>query len=163
VLKDHIVKGVIKLADLTNDRILTSLSGKELKVSRVGNKVWINGIQIGSDAIGATDDQVVYTVKALLSGTSVDDELQTTSLEVVVREASECAPDRPSGTRAKGGTVWLYTSQQDYANNLVAYEAEVDSGKALFNEIAAGTYLIKVEKGDKHNLFYSDVDVHHGV
>src|SRR5690606_24866900 len=28
VLKDHIVKGVIKLADLTNDRMLTSLSGK---------------------------------------------------------------------------------------------------------------------------------------
>src|SRR5690606_19037503 len=113
VLKDHIVKGVIKLADLTNDRMLTSLSGKELKVSRTGKKIWINGVQIGSEEIGATDDQVVYTVKTLLSGTSVDDELQTTSLEVVVWDASAWAPDKPSGAKAASGTVSLYASQED--------------------------------------------------
>ncbi|MFC7525378.1 RagB/SusD family nutrient uptake outer membrane protein [Parapedobacter sp. GCM10030251] len=154
VLKDHIVKGVIKLADLTNERILTSLSGKELKVSRVGQKVWINGVQIGSEVIGATGDQVVYSVKTLLSGTSVDDELQTTSLEVVVWDAAAWSPDKPSGVKATSGTVWLYASQQDYANSVVAYEAEIDTGKAIFEDIKAGTYYIEVEYGDKYNIFY---------
>ena len=162
VLKDHIVKGVIKLADLTNERILTSLSGKELKVSRVGEKIWINGIQIGSDAIGATDDQVVYTVKTLLSGTSVDDELQTTSLEVMVWDATAWSPDQPSGEKATTGTVWLYASQQDYANNVVAYEADIDSGRAVFEDIAAGTYYIEVEYGDKYNIFYEEAEVRDG-
>ncbi|PPL01833.1 RagB/SusD family nutrient uptake outer membrane protein [Parapedobacter indicus] len=162
VLKDHIVKGVIKLADLTNDRMLTSLSGKELKVSRVGKKIWINGVQIGSDEIGATDDQVVYTVKTLLSGTSVDDELQTTSLEVVVWDATAWTPEKPKGVRAESGTVWLYASQEDYANSVVAYEAAIDTGKAIFEDIKAGTYYVEVEYGDKYNIFYEGEEAQDG-
>src|SRR5690606_38555683 len=163
VLKDHIVKGVIKLADLTNERILTSLSGKELKVSRVGTKIWINGVQIGSEVTEATGDQVVYSVKTLLSGTSVDDELQTTSLEVVVWDATAWTPDQPSGVKAESGTVWLYASQDDYANGVdAASEAEIDTGKAIFNDIQAGTYYIKVEYGDKGNIFY-DTDEGYGM
>lgn len=51
VLRDHIVKGVFKLADLTDGKILTGLSGKQLKVSRSADTIWINGVQIGGKEI----------------------------------------------------------------------------------------------------------------
>src|SRR5690606_29002729 len=125
--------------------LLTSLSGKELKVSRVANKIWINGIQIGSDEIGATADQVVYTVKELLSGTSVDDELQTTSLEVVVWNGAAWTPELEKGVLAAGAEVGLYRSQADYANGIVAYETETDTeGKAVFSDIDPDEYFIVV-------------------
>jgi len=162
VLKDHIVKGVLKLADLTNGRVLISLSGKELKISRIGDTIWINGVQIGSDEMGATVDQVVYTVKTLLSGTSVDDELQTTSLEVTVWDATAWAPGQPSGVEAMSGTVWLYASQQDYANGVAAYEATIDTGKALFEDIEPGLYGIVVESGDKGSIFYQTTEPQEG-
>lgn len=158
VIKDHIVKGVIKLKDLTNDRILISLSGKELKVSRVGNKIWINGIQIGSEEIGATEDQVVYTVKELLSNTTVEDELQTTSLEVVVWDASAWTPEAEKGTLASGATVKLYKSQADFTQGISVYDAETDDeGKAIFADISPETYFVGVEYGDKSNVFYGEL------
>lgn len=158
VLKDHIVKGVLTLDDLTDGRILISLSGKELKASRIGNKIWLNGIQIGSEVAKATEGRVVYSVKALLSGTTVEDELQTTSLEVSVWDATAWGPGNPRGVPAESGTVWLYATQEDYANDVAAYEQVIENGKAVFSDIRPGRYYIKAEYGDKGNIFYQSRD-----
>ena len=70
VLRDHIVKGVHKLADLTDGKILTGLNGKKLRISRTGDNLWINNIAIGGKEIVSNTNQVVYVVKASLENTS---------------------------------------------------------------------------------------------
>ena len=70
-MRHHIIKGIYKLIDLTDGKILTGLSGKQLKVTRIGNDIWINGVRIGGKEILSTNNEVVYTVNANFSGTSI--------------------------------------------------------------------------------------------
>lgn len=155
ILRDHIVKGVFKLSDLTDGKVVTGLSGKQLKVSRSGNLIWINGVQIGGREIVNTDNEVVYTVKSVLTATTVTDELQSTSIEVSVWDATQwVAVTKPKGAALAGATVVLYRTQQNYADSVEAYSAVSDgNGKALFKSINPGTYYIKVVSGAKSNIF----------
>ena len=70
IMRHQIIKGIYKLIDLTDGKILTGLSGKQLKVTRTGNNIWINGIRIGGKEILSTNNEVVYTVNSNFSGTS---------------------------------------------------------------------------------------------
>jgi hypothetical protein len=155
VMRDHIVRGIFKLADLTDGRVLTGLSGKQLKVSRSGDVIWINGVQIGGKEIVNTNNEVVYTVKSVLTATTVTDDLQSTSIEVTVWDATQwAATTKPKGAVLAGATVVLYHTQQNYADSVEAFSAVSDaSGKALFKSITPGTYYIKVMSGAKSNIF----------
>lgn len=154
VLRDHIVKGVFKLTDLTDGKVLTGLSGKQLKVSRSADTIWINGVQVGGKEILNTNNEVVYTVKSTLTATTVTDELQSTSIEVTVWDGTLWASTKPKGEVLAGATVTLYRTQQNYADSLAAYSTTSDaSGKALFKSITPGTYYIKVAAGAKSNIF----------
>ncbi|WP_256009903.1 fasciclin domain-containing protein [Desertivirga xinjiangensis] len=70
VIRDHVVKGVYKLADLTDGKMLTGLNGKQLRISRIGDNLWINNIAIGGKEIVSNTNQVVYVVKVSLENTS---------------------------------------------------------------------------------------------
>ncbi|MBB5436657.1 hypothetical protein HDC92_000321 [Pedobacter sp. AK017] len=154
VLRDHIVKGVFKLSDLTDGKLLTGLSGKQLKVSRSADTIWINGVQIGGKEILNTNNEVVYTVKSVLTATSVTDQLQSTSIEVTVWDGTLWTTAKPTGAVLAGATVTLYRTQQNYADSVAAYTAISDAaGKALFKSITAGTYYIKASSGAKSNIF----------
>lgn len=154
VLRDHIVKGVFKLADLTDGKILTGLSGKQLKVSRSADTIWINGVQIGGKEIVNTNNEVVYTVKSVLTATSVTDQLQSTSIEVTVWDGTLWTAAKPKGEVLAGASVTLYHTQQNYADSVAAYSVTSDAtGKALFKSITPGTYYIKVSSGAKSNIF----------
>ncbi|WP_316812459.1 fasciclin domain-containing protein [Pedobacter heparinus] len=154
VLRDHIVKGVFKLADLTDGKILTGLSGKQLKVSRSADTIWINGVQIGGKEILNTNNEVVYTVKSVLTATAVTDQLQSTSIEIKVWDGTLWTTAKPKGEVLAGATVSLYRTQQNYADSVTAYSSTSDaSGKALFKSITPGTYYVKVSSGVKSNIF----------
>lgn len=154
VLRDHIVKGVFKLADLTNGRVLTGLSGKQLKVSRSADTIWINGVQIGGKEIVNTNNEVVYTVKSALTATTITDDLQSTSLEVTVWDASRWSTTNVKGEVSFGSEVWLFKSQKDYADSVSAYHGITNTqGKVVFKSITPGTYYLKVSTGDKSNIF----------
>src|SRR5690606_13881102 len=89
-LKDHIVKGVFKPADLTNEMTLTSISGKSLKITKNGNQIWINGVEVSSDAVVSDDKQTIFIVKKPLSNTTVSDPPSVTgSIEVTVWDATK--------------------------------------------------------------------------
>lgn len=154
VLRDHIVKGVFKVADLSNGKILTSLSGKQLKVSKSADTIWINGVQIGGKQIVNTNNEVVYTVKTVLTGTKPTDDLQSTSLEITVWDATLWSSTKPKGEVIANATVLLYRTQQNYADSISAYQAVSDAtGKVIFKSLPVGTYYIKVSAGAKSNIF----------
>ncbi|MHA4894169.1 fasciclin domain-containing protein [Pedobacter sp. PWIIR3] len=71
VLKDHIVKGVLKPEDLVDGKTLVSLSGKNLKVTREGSVIKINGVTLTTVAADGT--QSVFTVGVVLSSTETVD------------------------------------------------------------------------------------------
>jgi hypothetical protein len=154
VLRDHIVKGVFKLADLTNGRVFTGLSGKQLKVSRSADTIWINGVRIGGKEIVNTNNEVVYTVKSALTATAVTDELQSTSLEITVWDSTRWSTANVKGEVSFGSEVWLFKSQKDYADSISAYHGVTNAqGKVIFKSITPGTYYLKVSAGDRGNIF----------
>ena len=153
-LKDQIVKGIFNLADLTNGRILTALSGKQLKITRLADTIWINGVKISKQIVG-TNNEVVFAIKTALSGTSTGDELQTTTLEITVWDGSKWTAAAPKGVAAAGATVKLYRTQQNYADDSpAAYQALSNAaGIATFKSITPGAYYIYVSLDDKSNIF----------
>ncbi|SKB84770.1 Uncaracterized surface protein containing fasciclin (FAS1) repeats [Parapedobacter luteus] len=163
VLMDHLVKGVFDLSDLTDGKTLTSLSGKTLRVTQIGERVWINGVPVSGE-IAPDGRQIIYTVKKPLTGTTVDDALQTTTLEITVWDAMEWSLDRPKGVIAAGARVFLYASQTDYANSVPAYNAVTDtSGKAIFANITPGRYFIEASKDDRSNIFAESAQPENGL
>ncbi len=153
-LRDHIVKGVFNFADLTNGRMLTGLNGNQLKVTRVADTVWINGIRIGGKQIMSSGNEAVYAVKSILTGTAVNDEPQSTSLEITVWDATQWSAAKPKGDLAIDAWVSLYLSQKDYADSIPAIEGRTDiNGKIIFKKVSAGVYYIKVTHGSKSNIF----------
>src|SRR5690606_22252686 len=118
--------------------------GKQLKITRSADTVWINGIRIGGKEIVSTENETVYTVKSSLSATNPTDDLQSTSLEITVWDASKWSTAEPKG-RPATALVTLFRSQLDYANNSPAYPSIATvQGKAVFRHITAGTYYIAV-------------------
>ena len=71
VLKDHIVKGILKPEDLVDGKNLVSLSGKSLKVTREGNLIKINGVTLTT--VGSDGQHSAYTVSVVLSSTETAD------------------------------------------------------------------------------------------
>jgi hypothetical protein len=152
-LRDHIIKGVFNFADLTNGKILTGLNGNQLKVTRLADTVWINGIRIGGQQIVSSSNEAVYAVKSMLTGTKVNDEPQSTSLEVTIWDATLWSTTKPKGGVAIDAWVTLYNSQKDYADSIPAQEGRTDvNGKVIFKTVSPGVYYIKVTQGSKSNI-----------
>lgn len=65
IVKYHIVKGIYKLSDLTDGKILENMAGKELIVNRSldGRSIFINGIPISGNAVLTNNNAFVYVVK----------------------------------------------------------------------------------------------------
>ncbi|MEQ7800632.1 RagB/SusD family nutrient uptake outer membrane protein [Pedobacter sp. ASV1-7] len=153
-LRDHIVKGVFNFSDLTNGKILTGLNGNQLKVTRSADTVWINGIRIGGHQIVSSGNEAVYAVKSILTGTNVNDEPESTSLEVTVWDATMWSAAKSKGEAASDALVTLYNSQKDYADSIPAQEGRTDvNGKVIFKTVSPGIYYIKVTQGTKSNIF----------
>jgi len=164
ILKDHIVKGILKFADLTNNKILTALSGKQLKVTRIGDDLWINGVYVGGIEIATTDNQVVYATKMSLTGTVIEDVASPTTLQVTVYDATKWTVDKPKGEVAASADVILYHSREDYAIDKIAYQAQTNTdGIATFTDIPAGTYYIEVSQGDNSNILSESLEPINGV
>ncbi|WP_177181226.1 hypothetical protein [Parapedobacter koreensis] len=100
-------------------------------MTKTGNKIWINGVPISGE-IAPDGRQVIYTVKKPLTGTTVDDALQTTTIEVTVWDAMGWEPNHPKGTAVAQAQVFLYASQTDYTNNTPAYDHGNHCGWVLF-------------------------------
>lgn len=164
VVKDHVVKGVLKFADLTNDKILTALSGKQLKITRVKDSLWVNGTYVGGVELAATDNQVVYATKQSLTGTTVNDVATPTTFQITVYDATQWTVDKPKGVLAPAVDVVLYRSREDYATDKPAHQAKTsDNGVATFINIPAGTYYIEVSKDDKSNILSESMEPIDGV
>lgn len=65
-LNNHVVEGVYRSTDLFDGQILTSLSGKELKVNVNSNGVFVNGAQVTTADLETTNG-VVHIVNRVLS------------------------------------------------------------------------------------------------
>jgi len=71
VLKDHIIRGVLALADLTNGKTFTSITGKQYKILRSGDTVRINGVLLNIASTGT--NEMIYTVNKILTNSKVTD------------------------------------------------------------------------------------------
>lgn len=164
-LKDHIVKGIYKPADLTDGKVMSSLSGKNLKITRSGDSIWVNGVFISGAGITSGSKEAVYVVQKPLSNTTIDDEPAVTgSIEITVWNALLWVPDKPSGAAAADADVVLYRSQQDYADSQPAYQGKTNAdGKVIFQNVPAGTYYIEVSKDNISNIFYKSNQPQDGV
>lgn len=155
-LRDHIVKGVYKLADLADGTVLITLSGKSLKIKKEGELTWINGIKMNEGVLSADGKQTIFVVDELLTNTEVTDEPAALGgIEVTVWDATEWSPENSMGKVAPGAHVAIYRTQADYANDNPLFEEESDTqGKVIFNDVEPGIYYIVATKGDMSNIFY---------
>ncbi|TCK83193.1 RagB/SusD family nutrient uptake outer membrane protein [Albibacterium bauzanense] len=157
-LRDHIVKGVYKLADLADGTVLITLSGKSLKIKKEGDQTWINGVKMNEGTVSADGKQTIFVVNEPLTGTEVTDEPAAPSgIEVTVWDATEWSPENSMGKVASGAQVAIYRTQLDYANDNPLFEEESDAqGKVTFNNVEPGIYYIVATKGDMSNIFYKN-------
>lgn len=156
-LKDHIVKGVLDFSDLTDGTTLVSLSGKTYKITKIDDKVWINGVLILPKEILSSAKETVFAVKSLLSNTETTDEPtpEATSIEITVWDASQWSLENPKGVLSAGADVVLYRSHEDYTNSNPAYplKATGEDGKVVFADVEPGTYYIEISMDNLSNIF----------
>lgn len=156
-LRDHIIKGVLKLSDLTDGTILVSLSGKTYKITKIGDQIWINGVLILPKEVLSSTRETVFAVRSLLSNTEPTDEPTSTtaSIEITVWDASKWSPENPKGVLSAGADVVLYRSHEDYTNSNPAYQlkATEENGKVVFTNVEPGTYYVEVSKDNLSNIF----------
>lgn len=146
LLKDYIVKGLLKAADLTANKTLTTLSGKTLTVTVSGSTVQVNGMTINTSSAFTGDGFIIYSAAKLLNAAA--------TLSFTVWDATQWSASQPKGALAAGATVTLYNSQTDYALNKVVYTTQTNSnGVATFNGIKAGNYYVVASKGAINNVF----------
>ncbi|WP_214229171.1 fasciclin domain-containing protein [Pedobacter sp. B4-66] len=163
MVKDHIIKGSFNHYELYNKRIFTTLSGKELKISRSADTIWINGVQVGGKQIVYNDNEAVHTMKSSLTPTTTKDELHTTTIEVTVWDGTKWSIASPKGEVISGATVNLYATQHDYTDGAIAYSSKTNaSGKATLKRLASGRYYIEAFYGNKTNTFRSSAEPYSG-
>jgi hypothetical protein len=140
VIKDHIVKGLFKAADLTDGKQLTTLNGKILTVKVVDGKIYVNNVLITMED-GKAGEQVVHTVAQMLSTIPG-------AIDVTVYDATLWSENNRNGQLTASATVNLYLSNAESP----AFTAMTDnSGMAHFTGLPAATYYVVVKKGDLSN------------
>ena len=72
-LKDHLVKGVLKFQDLSNGKVLTTLSGKQLKITIDSGLFYINGVMVNREEIALGTREAIYAVRKRLCQTNISD------------------------------------------------------------------------------------------
>jgi uncharacterized surface protein with fasciclin (FAS1) repeats len=145
-IKDHIVKGVIKKADLIHGKKFTSLSGKELVITVEGDKIKINEALIGNIKEDALQ-HIIYTINDVLSK-------KPTTAEITVYDGTRWTTADTLGKTTADAEVTLYYSREDFINNRPAFTGKTDaSGKVTFAGLPAGTYYLVAKKDDKYNYF----------
>jgi hypothetical protein len=146
IVKNHIVKGLFKAADLTNGRVLTALSGRALKVTVVDGHIYINGAGI-TFKDGDAGDQIVHTIARMIADAPG-------SADVKVFDAMQWSIDNRNGLPAAGATVSLYTSTQKYYDGTPDFTTTTDAaGIAHFTGIPAGDYYSVVTKGQLSDVW----------
>lgn len=80
LLKDYIVKGVFKLSDLTNGKILTALSGKKLNVFRDSSTIRIDDFLLSKNAVFGDANSSVFAITTEIDSIIVIDTISTTLL-----------------------------------------------------------------------------------
>lgn len=148
-VKDHIVKGIIKKADLTNGKKLTALSGKELLITVDGDNIYINGVLI-ADVNEDVSKQVVYKIANVLCR-------KPGAAEISVYDGTTWSANDPQGKLTTDAEVALYYSRTDFKNNQPAFVGKTNaSGKITFSNLAPGIYYLIVKKDNKYNYFEPD-------
>ncbi|WP_207511539.1 RagB/SusD family nutrient uptake outer membrane protein [Longitalea luteola] len=143
-IKDHIVKGIIKLVDLTQGKKLTTLSGKQLVVTIDGDKVMINGIEIASNNVDS-GKHIIYTISDVLCK-------KPGAAEITVRDGTLWSATDTLGKTVADADVALYFSRDAYINDQPVFTGKTNAGgKITFNGLTAGTYYLIVKKDDKYN------------
>jgi len=143
-VKDHVVKGIFKKADLTHGKKLTALSGKELVITVDGDKIMVNGVLILDSKEEAT--HVIYTMDNVLCK-------KPGAAEITVLDGTQWSTTDTLGKATAGADVMLYYSRNDFQNNQpAAATGKTDaSGKITFANLPAGTYYLVAKKDDKYN------------
>lgn len=146
IIKNHIVKGMFKVADLTDGKKLTTLSGKELAVKVVDGKIYIDGILI-TLADGKAGSQVVHTIAGILAES-------TGGTDITVYDATKWSEDHRNGQLIEGATVSLYLTVEEYQHQAPHYTAITNAnGVAHFTGIAPASYFAVVTKGELSNTW----------
>ncbi|WP_431213149.1 RagB/SusD family nutrient uptake outer membrane protein [Puia sp. P3] len=156
LLKDYIVKGLLKPTDLTAGKTLTTLSGKTLIITVSGTTVLVNGVAINTTTPYTSANFILYSAVRLLNAAA--------PLAFTVWDASQWSASQPKGVLSSGATVSLYATQADFAAGTKAlYSTTTDAnGVATFNGIKAGTYYVVAARGSVDNVFKYFTEVVNG-
>ncbi|HEY4287023.1 MAG TPA: RagB/SusD family nutrient uptake outer membrane protein [Puia sp.] len=146
-LKDYIVKGLLKSTDLTDNKTLTTLSGKTLTVSVKGSEVRVNGVLINLASAYTGDGFIIYSASRLWNAAAV--------FSYTVWDATQWSASKPKGDLATGAAIALYSSQADYASGAKAVYSVItgNDGVATFNGVRPGSYYVVASKGAVSNVF----------
>lgn len=148
VLRDYIVKGVLKEADFTKGKTLTSLSGKTLTVSVVVDPViLVNGMIITMNVVSGSDKYVVYSAAQLLNAPA--------PVFITVWDATKWSSAKPKGETVAGASVYLFKTAEAFASNAQPdYTGTTAAdGVAVINGVKPGNYFVAAGKGTISNNF----------
>lgn len=137
-IKNHIVKGRYAKENLTDGSTLTSISNETLYVTRTGNDVWINGVQIEGEAIPA-GNSYVYVVPEVIP---MLDEPTVSSHETTILVLL------PTGEPLEGVTI----EAQDGKGTVLGPFMTNENGKALISH-QSDTLTYVISKENYSNLF----------
>jgi len=147
LLKDYIVKGLLKAGDLTANKTLTTLSGKTLTVTVSGSTVQVNGMTVNIASAFTGDGFIIYSTARLMNAAA--------PFSFTIWDATQWSSSKPKGDLSAGATVALYSSQADYASGTTALYsvATGNDGIATFNGVRPGSYYVVASKGQINNVF----------
>lgn len=71
--EDYMVSGDIQVQRLSDGQHLSSLSGKELVVQKINEKIYLNNIGISGQAVASGEGYKIYTISGLLNSANYED------------------------------------------------------------------------------------------
>lgn len=161
-IKNHIVKGRYAKESLTDGSTLTSISNEKLYVTRTGNEVLINGVQIEGEAIPA-GNSYVYVVPEVIPiiESSVTYKHQTT---LVVKELivdKDSAPLAGVTIEAKDGSNHSVGTFTTNAQGIVTISHNCDTlvyrlEKEGYSDLDDGLIYTGIDKDE--NYTYKDLN-----
>lgn len=128
VLLGHVVEGEYRAADLTDGMTLTSLQGTPLAITVDGDKVLVNGVEVTSPDVEASNG-IIHVIAGVL---------------LPAAEGAEAGPEAPPAEEAAATEVVTETAGAEAtaamtATEVVATEAVTETAGAEATEAVTGT------------------------
>ncbi|WP_168196306.1 RagB/SusD family nutrient uptake outer membrane protein [Echinicola soli] len=153
-VEDHVISGEVDLFSLEDGHLLTALSGKQVRVSRQDDLVYLNGVQVIAPLSTKVPKSQAFLLPSPLTDFDINLPIRETVMNITVMDATEWSPINLDGLPVSGAEVRVYRSKSDYFNGEYILKSYTNQeGHCTIRGLENRYHYVEVVHGEKSNIF----------